>query len=88
MSFDLLLLSSARHRLQAFIMADAASPDPNVDLLPVDNAEEEANAPAPAPAPEPKLLTRKDTSLKEFLSKMDDYAPIVSIQPAPQTYAI
>ena len=27
---------------------------------------------------EPKLPSRKDTSLKEFLGKMDDYAPIVS----------
>lgn len=33
--------------------------------------------PAVAPAPEPRLPTRKDTSLKEFLNKMDDYAPIV-----------
>ncbi|EAQ87032.1 hypothetical protein CHGG_08285 [Chaetomium globosum CBS 148.51] len=33
-----------------------------------------------APAPtvtEPKLPTRKDASLKEFLNKMDDYAPII-----------
>ena len=28
---------------------------------------------------ESKLPTRKDTSLKEFLGKMDDYAPIVSL---------
>ncbi|KAK4245030.1 TAF10-like protein [Corynascus novoguineensis] len=27
--------------------------------------------------PEPRLPTRKDTSLKEFLNKMDDYAPII-----------
>lgn len=27
--------------------------------------------------PEPKLPTRKDVSLKELLSKMDEYAPIV-----------
>lgn len=33
--------------------------------------------PAVAPAPEPRLPTRKDTSLKEFLNKMDDYAPII-----------
>ncbi len=31
----------------------------------------------PVPA-EAKVATKKDTSLKEFLSKMDDYAPIVS----------
>lgn len=28
--------------------------------------------------PESKTPTRKDISLKEFLNKMDDYAPIVS----------
>lgn len=28
---------------------------------------------------EPKLPTRKDTSLREFLNKIDDYAPIVSL---------
>lgn len=32
---------------------------------------------------EPKLPSRKDTSLKEFLGKMDDYAPIVS---SPQSF--
>lgn len=32
---------------------------------------------AVAPVPESKLPTRKDASLKEFLNKMDDYAPIV-----------
>jgi hypothetical protein len=30
---------------------------------------------------EAKLANKKDTSLKEFLSKMDDYAPIVSQLP-------
>lgn len=57
-------------------MANADSPDPSADLLPVTNADEEVDP--VAPAPEPKLPTRKDASLKEFLSKMDDYAPIVS----------
>lgn len=32
----------------------------------------------PAPTvPESRLPTRKDVSLREFLNKMDDYAPIV-----------
>ena len=39
-------------------------------------AEEEEEA-VIAPS-EPKVMTRRDISLKEFLNKMDDYAPIVS----------
>lgn len=58
-------------------MASADSPDPNTDLVPMANADEEVDP--VAPAPEPKLPTRKDASLKQFLSKMDDYAPIVSL---------
>jgi transcription initiation factor TFIID subunit 10 len=57
-------------------MANAESPDPSADLVSVAKKEEEVVDPV-APAPEPKLPTRKDASLKEFLSKMDDYAPIV-----------
>jgi transcription initiation factor TFIID subunit 10 len=57
-------------------MANAESPDPSTDLVPVANKDEEIDP--LAPAPDPKLPTRKDASLKEFLSKMDDYAPIVS----------
>jgi transcription initiation factor TFIID subunit 10 len=58
-------------------MANTDSPDPATALVPsAQRAEEEPNP--VAPAPEPKLPTRKDASLKEFLSKMDDYAPIVS----------
>ncbi|KAJ4412853.1 hypothetical protein N0V82_008704 [Gnomoniopsis sp. IMI 355080] len=37
-------------------------------------AEEET---AYAPLVDPRLPTRKDTSLREFLSKIDDYAPII-----------
>ncbi|ROW12035.1 hypothetical protein VPNG_05193 [Cytospora leucostoma] len=37
-------------------------------------AEEETGY---APLVDPRLPTRKDTSLKEFLSKIDDYAPII-----------
>lgn len=37
-----------------------------------------------APLVDPRLPTRKDTSLKDFLAKIDDYAPIVSVTlPAP-----
>lgn len=61
-------------------MANAESPDPSADLVPVAAKEEEVVDPV-APAPEPKLPTRKDASLKEFLSKMDDYAPIVRNPP-------
>lgn len=57
-------------------MANADSPDPSKDLLPVDPENEEVDP--LANAPETKLPARKDASLKEFLSKMDDYAPIVS----------
>lgn len=34
-----------------------------------------------APLVDPRLPTRKDTSLKDFLAKIDDYAPIVSVYP-------
>jgi transcription initiation factor TFIID subunit 10 len=58
-------------------MANTDSPDPSKDLLPVANVEEEAR---PIPPPEEaKINSRKDASLKEFLSKMDDYAPIVRL---------
>ncbi|KAL9043098.1 MAG: hypothetical protein Q9214_003601 [Letrouitia sp. 1 TL-2023] len=40
------------------------------DVQPWDNAEEDAET-------EVKLPTKKDISLKEFLAKMDDYAPII-----------
>jgi len=56
-------------------MANAESPDPSTDLVPVANNDEEVDP--VAPASDPRLPTRKDASLKEFLSKMDDYAPIV-----------
>lgn len=31
-----------------------------------------------APLVDPRLPTRKDSSLRDFISKIDDYAPIVS----------
>ncbi|KAH9898732.1 transcription initiation factor TFIID 23-30kDa subunit-domain-containing protein [Xylariomycetidae sp. FL2044] len=54
--------------------------------VPPENNNEQAPAPAAGPSqpeenvPQPleaKMPTRKDTSLKEFLAKMDDYAPII-----------
>lgn len=39
--------------------------------------QEDAVAEAPVGIPESRLPTKKDTSLREFLGKMDDYAPIV-----------
>lgn len=59
------------------IMAANDSPDPTNALVASGKSNEEEVNPV-APAPEPKLPSRKDASLKEFLSKMDDYAPIVS----------
>ena len=44
---------------------------------PSETAGANAEAAAVPSAPEPRLPTRKDASLKEFLNKMDDYAPIV-----------
>lgn len=54
--------------------------------MPTENVEQIASTDRQQLAPEEdvpvpteaKMPTRKDTSLKEFLSKMDDYAPIVS----------
>lgn len=58
-------------------MATNDSPDPTNALPPPGKTNEEEVNPV-APAPEPKLPSRKDASLKEFIGKMDDYAPIVS----------
>ena len=69
------------YQIKSVIMANAESPDPSADLVPVPNKDEEVDP--VAPAPEPKLPTRKDASLKEFMSKMDDYAPIVCYQMNP-----
>ena len=48
-------------------------PAPATDAQPGQDAVVEA----PAGIPEARLPTKKDTSLREFLGKMDDYAPIV-----------
>lgn len=57
-----------------------ASIDKDVEMNTESQTGTDANTSAPgqdpmAPAPEP---SKKETSLREFLGKMDDYAPIVS----------
>jgi transcription initiation factor TFIID subunit 10 len=58
---------------------------PNGAEATTETADGNTNAAAP-PLAEPKLPTRKDASLKEFLNKMDDYAPIVC-SPSPNPSA-
>lgn len=60
-----------------------ASQQPTQDsAAPVDGSQNPQQATeeetAYAPLVDPRLPTRKDTSLREFLSKIEDYAPIVS----------
>ena len=57
----------------------ANAPSENPEQAPSASQQQQQMAPeedAPVPV-EAKMPTRKDTSLKEFLTKMDDYAPIV-----------
>lgn len=55
---------------------DPAAPDP-------ENAEMEDAA-----LPEPREATKKDISLRDFMGKMDDYAPIVRRTSAPQSLTL
>jgi transcription initiation factor TFIID subunit 10 len=56
----------------------AAAPTAGPNGTQPTNEAVDANATAPVPPlPESRLPTQKDASLKEFLNKMDDYAPIV-----------
>lgn len=62
-------------------MATEETPETaNSAVATVNGKPEEVDAIVPF---EPKLPTRKDASLKEFLAKMDDYAPIVSFIATP-----
>lgn len=58
-----------------------SAPEVTVEQVPTapnsQAAQNDAVVPAPAAIPESRMPTKKDTSLREFLSKMDDYAPIV-----------
>ncbi|KAI2611468.1 transcription initiation factor IID, TAF10 subunit [Hypoxylon fragiforme] len=49
-------------------------PIENEQAAPAASQQNEEEIPQPM---EPKMPSRKDTSLKEFLTKMDDYAPII-----------
>lgn len=49
--------------------------DADMDMV-IDSAPQPEDPLVEAP-PEPRLPARKDISLRDFLSKMDDYAPIV-----------
>jgi hypothetical protein len=76
---DLASTSSLASHALFLIAAMASAPLENNDVPPATqegqkNEEEEVN---PEPQ-EAKMPTRRDVSLKEFLNKMDDYAPIVS----------
>lgn len=65
-------------------MATNGTPEENHAAAPaVNGTTEDVDPVAPAEA---KLPTRKDASLKEFLGKMDDYAPIVSFSPSPNAH--
>lgn len=61
----------------------------NVDSNGHIGALEVQNGPNPppeiAPPQDPKLPTRKDISLREFLNKIDDYAPIVQTDSSAST---
>lgn len=50
--------------------------DADLDIV-IDPAPQSED-PLVEPPPEPRVPARKDISLRNFLSKMDDYAPIVS----------
>ena len=59
----------------------ANAPSENPEQVPSGSQQQmapEDDVPVPTEA---KMPTRKDVSLKEFLNKMDDYAPIVSASP-------
>ena len=63
--------------------ATAAAAAPNATAPAINGAfvgpANNAVVPPVPSVPDSKLPTRKDTSLKEFVNKMDDYAPIVCL---------
>ena len=67
---------------------DANAPPPAEEnpeqAVPVANGTQPEEKEAAPPIPESRLNTQKDISLKDFLSKMDDTAPIVSKTSSPR----
>lgn len=62
---------------------DDAELDPEIDMA-IDPAPPDPENPAlDESLPEPREATRKDISLRDFLGKMDDYAPIVRLSIPP-----
>lgn len=55
----------------------AVDADIDMDIRADDQLDGPADAPVVEPVPEAPAPTKKDISLRDFLSKMDDYAPIV-----------
>lgn len=61
--------------IKSFTMASDA-PEKTEQSPAAQNGPADAAPPAPT-VPDSRLPSRKDMSLREFLNKMDDYAPIV-----------
>jgi transcription initiation factor TFIID subunit 10 len=59
---------------------DNINPNPPADSVDAMNLDGTNEVDPVAPATEPKIPVKKDASLREFMSKMDDYAPIVSCE--------
>jgi transcription initiation factor TFIID subunit 10 len=77
-------LDSRDEDLDASIEADISQEPISQDAMQVDAVSEETEQPSgsgidvpAAAAAEPRIPAKKDASLREFLSNMDDYAPIV-----------
>lgn len=78
----MLQLSTYTTVISAIIVTQMATNPPGENAeqaqqLPNGTQPESEHVPPPPAIPESRLPTRKDTSLKELLNKMDDYAPIV-----------
>lgn len=56
--------------------------DPEIDMAIDPAPPDPENAALDETLPEPREATRKDISLRDFMGKMDDYAPIVCSPPS------